>query len=527
MHVSAAVAAPSQQRTHMYPNTRPQSLRPSWRVILGLATLTLVAGAGGIGAHLAASPDPAPAAHAAPAVPAAADTARPGLPSVPSYSRIVEKVAPAVVTVRVEKRVSATPTMGGPGFPGLPEGLEPFFGGSRSRQQAPRQAPRQSGLGSGVVIKSDGYILTNNHVIDGADKITVEFADGKSAVAKLVGSDPPTDLAVLKVEQTGLPTLSYGDSDAARVGDVVLAFGNPLAVGQTVTMGIVSAKGRATGVGDGSYEDFLQTDAPINQGNSGGALVDLQGQLLGINAQILSPSGGNIGLGFAIPASMARAVADQLIKDGKVHRSKLGVTVQAITPELAEGLGISQLRGALVSGVEPGSPGEKAGLREGDVITALDGQPLADSNQLRNKVATSAPNRPVELTVLRDGRETTMTATLAPRDGDSERSAASSQEGESAEKLGMTVAPMSPQIAAEMDLPSTATGVVVIEVDPAGAAAEAGFRPGDIVKKVNGREVKSVTDLKDAVAARKDGPAMVLVARNGGHLFVAIPQSKS
>ncbi len=507
------------------PNTRPQSLRrPTWMATLGLAALTLVAVAGGTRAHLAAAPDPAPA------VRAAADTRELALPAVPSYSSIVEKVAPAVVTIRIEKSAGAMPTMGVPGFPGLPEGLEPFFGAPRSRRQAPQQAPRvprQNGLGSGVVIKGEGYILTNHHVIDGADKIRVEFADGRSATARIVGSDPPTDLAVLKVEETGLPTLSYGDSDAAKVGDVVLAFGNPLGVGQTVTMGIVSAKGRATGVGDGSYEDFLQTDAPINQGNSGGALVNLQGELLGINAQILSPSGGNIGLGFAIPASMARAVADQLIKDGKVHRAKLGVTVQAVTPELAEGLGISQVRGALVSGVEAGSPGEKAGLREGDVITELDGQPVADSNQLRNKVATSAPNRSVTLKVLRDGKETTLTAKLAARDSDTDRPLTPSEEGEPAESLGMTVAPMTPKLAAELDLPATETGVVVTEVDPSGIAAEAGFRPGDVVKKVNGREVKSVADLKEAMAARRNGPAMVLVARNGGNLFVAIPRATS
>jgi Do/DeqQ family serine protease len=493
-----------------------------WMATLGMAALTLVAGVGGLRAHLAAAPAPAPEVPAA----TTAEVARP----VTSYRNIVEKVAPAVVTVRIEKSASATPTMGVPGFPGLPEGLEPFFGAPRSRRQAPQQAPRmprQSGLGSGVVIKAEGYILTNHHVVDGADTIRVEFSDGKSATAKVVGSDPPTDLAVLKVEETGLPTLPYGDSDAARVGDVVLAFGNPLGVGQTVTMGIVSAKSRSTGVGNGSYEDFLQTDAPINQGNSGGALVNLHGELLGINAQILSPSGGNIGLGFAIPASMARAVADQLINDGKVHRSKLGVTVQAITPDLAEGLGISQARGALVSGVEAGSPGEKAGLREGDVITELDGQPLADSNQLRNRIATSAPNRSVTLKVLRDGKETTMTARLAARDDDGDRPLTSGEGGEPAEKLGMTVAPMTPKLAAELDLPSTETGVVVTDVDPSGAAAEAGFRPGDVVKKVNGRDVTSVAELKEAIAARKSGPAMVLVARDGGHFFVAIPQARS
>jgi Do/DeqQ family serine protease len=507
------------------PNDRHQSLRrPTWLATFGLATFTLVAGAAGTRAHLAAAAGPEPAARAA------EETAeRAPLPSVPSYSGIVDKVAPAVVTVRVEGRATATPTMlpGMPGIPGLPEGLEPFFGGPRSRRGAPQPAPRRSGLGSGVVIKGDGYILTNHHVIDGAEKIRVEFSDGRALSATIVGSDQPTDLAVLKVDETGLATVPYGDSDEAKVGDVVLAFGNPLGVGQTVTMGIVSAKSRATGVGDGSYEDFLQTDAPINQGNSGGALVNLQGELLGINAQIVSPSGGNIGLGFAIPASMARAVADQLMKDGKVHRSKLGVTVQGVTPELAEGLGMPQVRGALISGVEKDSPGDKAGLREGDVVTAIDGHPVADSNALRNKVASIAPNTAITLTVLRDGKETTLSAKVVAREAEMADASTPVEKGEAAEKLGMSVAPLTPQIAEEMDLPATATGVVVTEVEPDSVAAEAGFRAGDVVKKVNGRDVKTVNELRDAMAARKKGPAMVLVARNGGSLFVAVPAAKS
>ena len=269
-----------------------------------------------------------------------------------------------------------------------------------------------------MIVRGDGYILTNHHVIDGADKIRVDLADGRSLTGRLVGSDEPSDLAVIQVEAKGLPTVPYGDSDRAKIGDVVLAFGNPLGVGQTVTMGIVSAKSRATGVGDGSYEDFLQTDAPINQGNSGGALVNLQGELLGINAQILSPSGGNIGLGFSIPSRMAQAVANQLIKDGTVHRAKLGVTVQGLTPELAQSLGISNNHGALVSGVEPGSPGAQAGLKEGDVITEIDGQPVTNSNSLRNQVAGLAPNTAIKLTVVRDGKPMSLSAKVVERESD-------------------------------------------------------------------------------------------------------------
>jgi S1-C subfamily serine protease len=291
-------------------------------------------------------------------------------------------------------------------------------------------------------------------------------------------------------------------------------------------MGIVSAKGRATGVGDGSYEDFLQTDAPINQGNSGGALVNLQGELVGINTQIVSPSGGNIGLGFAIPSSMARAVADQLIKDGVVHRAKLGVTVQRVTPELAEGLGMPQARGALVSGVEPGSPGAHAGLREGDVITELDGRPVTDSNALRNQVASMAPDTAVSLTVLRDGRETTLSAKLVERESTRARRTPTG-EGEDSGRLGMAVTPLTPEVASELDLPRNEKGLVVTEIDPSGVAAEAGLQRGDVLKRVNGREVSSVSELREAIAARRDGPAMVLVARNGGSLFVAIPAKKS
>jgi len=494
------------------PNTRQHSLRrPTWLATLGLAAFTLAAGAAGTRAHLAAAAGPEPVRAAV------AGVERAPLPVVPSYSDIVERVAPAVVTVRVEKHADVTPTA-------LPEGLEPFFG---PRFRGAPRGERQSGLGSGVVIRGDGYILTNHHVIAGAEKIRVELADGRALSARVIGSDEPSDLAVLRIEEAGLPTVPYGDSNQAKVGDVVLAFGNPLGVGQTVTMGIVSAKGRATGVGDGSYEDFLQTDAPINQGNSGGALVNLQGELLGINAQILSPSGGNIGLGFAIPASMARAVADQLIKDGTVHRSKLGVTVQRVTPELAEGLGLSQARGALISGVEPGSPGAHAGLREGDVVTELDGHPVVDANALRNQVASLAPNTAISLTVLRDGRETTVSARLVERESSAARASRPSDEGGRPDNLGMTVAPLTPRVASELDLPRTETGLVVTDVDPSGVAAEAGLQPGDVVKRVNGRDVRSVPELRAALSARSDSPAMVLVSRNGGSLFVALPASRS
>ena len=340
-----------------------------------------------------------------PAPPAPASTATPATitgpvgPSTNSFADVVDRVAPAVVTIHSARRVRAPrqhPFFDDPRF-------REFFGLPRTPETQQRAV---RGLGSGVIVSADGYILTNHHVIDGAEEITVEMTDERTFSARLIGSDPPSDLAVLKIDQNNLPVLNMGDSDRTRVGDMVLAIGNPLGLEQTVTAGIVSAKGRSTGLSDGSFEDFIQTDAPINQGNSGGALINAaSGDLIGINSQILSPTGGNIGIGFAIPVNMARNVMDQLIRSGEVRRGSLGVTIQPLTPEAIEKLGLPNARGALVNSVVSGGPAERAGVRGGDVITAFNGTAITDPNALRNAVARTAPGSDVTLTVWRNGRE--------------------------------------------------------------------------------------------------------------------------
>jgi Do/DeqQ family serine protease len=332
-----------------------------------------------------------------------------------SYADVVGVAAPAVVTIRTEGRASMRPTI----FDGQEgqEGQDPEdllrrffgdrFGGDPRGQRMPRQqrAPRQRALGSGVIVTSDGYILTNNHVVDGADEIKVELTDDRTLSAKLVGTDKASDLALLKVTAGDLHPIAIGNSENVKVGDVVLAVGNPLGVGQTVTMGIISAKGRSTTVGDGGYEDFLQTDAPINHGNSGGALVNTKGELVGINSQILSSNDGNIGIGFAIPSNMAQNVMEQLRTKGKVTRAQLGVTVQGVTPELAESLGLKQNTGAIVSNVTEGSAADKAGVKRGDVIQSFNGVAVHDTNTLRNRVAEAGPGSTADVVVSRDGAE--------------------------------------------------------------------------------------------------------------------------
>jgi serine protease Do len=450
-----------------------------------------------------------------------------------SYSDVVSVAAPAVVTIRTEGKAKPAMT----GFDDQDgQGQDPddllrrFFGqqfdqrGQRG-QRSPRQgAPRQHALGSGVIVSTDGYILTNYHVVDGAENIQVDLNDDRTVSAKVIGSDKPSDLALLKITAGDLHPIAVGNSDAVKVGDVVLAVGNPLGVGQTVTMGIISAKSRSTSVGDGGYEDFLQTDAPINHGNSGGALVNMKGELVGINSQILSNSDGNIGIGFAIPSNMVKNVMEQLRTNGKVTRAQLGVTVQGISPDMAESLGLKQTSGAIVSNVTPGSAADRAGVKRGDVIQSFNGQAVHDTNTLRNRVAEAGPGSTADLAILRDGAEKHLSVKLD--EASPEKSARNNDRGESENDdktaLGVSVAPMTPELAARLRAPKDTHGLVVQGVNPDGRAAAAGIRSGDIIQEVNRASVSSVDDLKSALQKSGARPTLLLINRQGNDLFVTV-----
>jgi serine protease Do len=440
-----------------------------------------------------------------------------------TFAPLVRKTLPAVVTVETTIRPTQTRTR--QRLPqGLPPGFEDFFG-PFGFGQGPQEPRRGSGTGSGVVVTRDGYILTNNHVVEGASDVKVTLSDRREFTAKVIGTDPRTDVAVIKVDASSLSVLPISDSTKVQVGDLALAIGNPFGIGQTVTMGIISATGRA-GLNPENYEDFIQTDAAINPGNSGGALVNTSGQLIGINTAILSRSGGNQGVGFAIPINMAREVMDQLVKSGKVTRGYMGAGVQDITPELAKAFKLQSASGAAITRVEPDSPAEKAGLQAGDVVTAVNGESVADSGALRLRISRSAPGSTVKLTVQREGGQRELNVTLArlperggPTSGDDE--AGPLGEGTGSALQGISVDELTPDVISELQLPRGTRGVVITRVEPNSSAAEAGLRRGDVITQVNRQPVASVREFEAAVGRGK-GTVLLLVNRGGGSIFVPI-----
>ncbi|HTW63676.1 MAG TPA: DegQ family serine endoprotease [Bryobacteraceae bacterium] len=453
-----------------------------------------------------------------------AATAEPQLPFY-SFAPIVKRTMPAVVNISSSKVVKDQPQGGGifddPFF-------RQFFGGRTPQQQQPR-SERETSLGSGVVVSPDGYIITNNHVVDGATDVKVSFANKEEFPAKVIGTDKYTDIAVLKINKSGLTTLPFADSSRAQVGDVVLAIGEPFGLGQTVTMGIISAKGRA-GLGIERFEDFIQTDAAINRGNSGGALIDTHGDLVGINTAILSgETGGNQGIGFAIPANLAKNIMDQILKSGKVTRGFLGITPQELTPDMAKAFNMPNGHGVAISTVVAGSPAAKAGLKVGDVITGVNGNPVEDVNSFRLEIAGFAPGTTVHLKVERNGQALDIPVTLsvfnleAENNGEGQGNVPNG--GEKGALHGVSVQALTPDIRQQLQLPESTHGVVITDVDPDSAAAGAGLSQGDIILQVNRKPVNSVAEFNAAVnAGSSNGSTLLLVqSSRGGTGFVVVP----
>jgi len=454
------------------------------------------------------------------------------------FSPIAKAVTPAVVTINVQSRVRQTE------MPSFMDPFREFFErpnqpdqdqeGTPRRRGLPRApgAPgplRPSGVGSGVIVSPDGYILTNNHVVDDADKVTVELSDRRQFDAKVIGTDAPSDVAVIKIEATNLPTVPFGDSEKVEVGDIVLAVGNPLGIGQTVTMGIISAKGRRSPSGDNrSYEDFLQTDAAINRGNSGGALVNLRGELIGVPSQILSQTGGNIGIGFAIPTKMARNVMDQLIRNGKVRRGKLGVYVRDLQPEIAKQFGYTGTNGAFVDDVEKGDPADLAGVQPGDIITEFQGQRIKDSTQLRNMASQTVPGTQVKFKVWRDSAERELTAKLTEVDlAATGNQPAPAADGNTTTGIlsGVKVDSLTPDWTQRLNLPSATRGVVVTEVSQESRAAAAGLRRGDVIERIGAQTVTSVSEF-NAAAQKATGNEVLLRVRRGERGYFLVVQAQ-
>jgi serine protease Do len=470
-----------------------------------------------------------------------------------AFTHVAAGLKPAVVRITTEKSMGGRqrgpairrhfrigPGGGGPfggGSPFGPFGMSPDmpnpfdfgFGDPDDQGGPPMQPmpmPRQTGLGSGVIIDPQGYVLTNNHVVDGADKIRVNLADGRVLTAKAVGTDPKTDVALLKVEGAGaLPYAKLGNSDALQVGEFVMAIGNPYGLDATVTVGVVSAKGRDHLEGGPAYEDFIQTDANINPGNSGGPLVNLEGEIVGINTAIKVSQLGNTGIGFAIPSNMARSVADQLRSQGRVRRAWLGVNIQNVTPDLARGLGQGAPgKGALVAQITPGSPAEKAGLQPGDIVTALDGIAVATSKDLQRMVLERRIGQRVQLTVWRQGREMSVAATTGelPDDGTGARGRGGPTDGNAPSSFGLELRDFTPDLAQRLGLPGGKGGAAIAQVTPGSPAEDAGLAQGDVIIEIDRRPVRSAAEAAQVLKAPRPEGHVLRVRRGDAILFVPL-----
>jgi serine protease Do len=477
--------------------------------------LAVAAAAGGIIGSLATAKTRA--GHYVPVMVASASTqAASQVSFVSGFWPVLKAALPAVVNVSSSRTVR---------MPESPFSMDPFFRrffGEDFFRNMPREQ-REHSLGSGVIVSPDGYILTNYHVVEKASDIKVSRTSEHEFKAKVVGTDSKTDLALLKIDEKNLPVLTFADSSKVHVGDFALAIGDPFGVGETATMGIVSATGRG-GLGIETYEDFIQTDAAINPGNSGGALINVNGELIGINTAILSGSGGNLGIGFAIPANMARYVMEQILKNGKVIRGWLGVVIQPVTPDIAKAFGLTGTpRGALVGDVSSGSPAARAGLKKGDIILELNGQPITESRELQLKVAEIPPGTTVRLTIFRNGSQQQIPVTLGEMPANLGQPGEGGGGGERGSVLeGLSVDNLTGQIARELGLPPGTEGVVVTDVQPGSNAAEAGLRRGDVIQEVNRRPVTNVSEFRRAVRQAGNQPLLLLINRQGTTLFVTI-----
>jgi serine protease Do len=442
-----------------------------------------------------------------------------------SFAPIVKEVAPGVVQIETTTTIKNTSMQQIPGF------NDPFwrrfFGDQFGQMLPPHQLgpQREHGLGSGVIVTKDGYILTNNHVVDHASEVKVTLQDGREFTAKVIGRDPKSDIAVVKIDAKNLPLVPMADSDKVQVGDVVLAVGNPFGVGQTVTQGIVSAKDRGN-MGLDDYEDFIQTDAAINPGNSGGALVDVDGRLIGINTAILSGSGGSQGVGFAVPSDRARTVMESLVKYGHVTRGYLGVMIQDVTPTLAKEFKLKEPTGALVGDVVPDGPAAKAGFKDGDVVLDFNGKAVTDSRHLQLTVAETKPGSNVPVKVWRDGSTKTLEVTVKQLPGTEQLAQNNTDNSKDTGTLnGVGVSNVDPQIRQQYNLPDTVKGAVITEVKPDSAAAEAGLRPGDVIEAINHHPVKNAEDAVRLTEHAKDKHTLVRVWENGGSHYVVVDES--